>query len=170
MNSHPHYLGHRQRLRERFIKNGLAGFANSEVVELLLCLAIPRADVKPTAEALIARFGNLKGIMDAPLDDLQAINGIGAVSPVALRVICEAANLYLQQSAEQRDSRSFIPLLAMSEKPRLFRPICSLTQEGFGCIERCRLEGLDTFESLLQAVGSITSRTEPRGHGIALII
>jgi DNA repair protein RadC len=104
MNSHPHYLGHRQRLRERFIKNGLAGFADYEVVELLLCLAIPRGDVKPTAKALIARFGNLKGIMDAPLEELQGIKGIGTVSPVALRIIREAANLYFQQSAEQRDS------------------------------------------------------------------
>ena len=42
----PHYFGHRKRLRERFLKNGLGGFADYEVVELLLTLAIPRLDVK----------------------------------------------------------------------------------------------------------------------------
>jgi DNA repair protein RadC len=104
MNLHPHYLGHRQRLRERFIKNGLEGFADYEVIELLLSLAIPRGDVKPMAKSLIARFGNLKGILDAPLDQLQEIKGIGPVTPVALRIIREAANLYLQESAEQQDS------------------------------------------------------------------
>jgi DNA repair protein RadC len=63
----PHYLGHRKRLGERFIKNGLEGFSNYEIVELLLTLAIPRLDVKEPAKALIARFGNLRGILDAPL-------------------------------------------------------------------------------------------------------
>ncbi len=47
----PHYLGHRQRLRERFIKSGLSGFADYEVVELLLTLAIPRLDAKEQAKA-----------------------------------------------------------------------------------------------------------------------
>lgn len=80
----PHYQGHRQRLRRRFIKNGLDGFADYEVMELLLTLAIPRADVKQPAKALIARFGNLRGILDAPIEELQAVKGIGTVAPVAL--------------------------------------------------------------------------------------
>jgi len=63
----PHFHGHRQRLRDRFVKSGLAGFADYEVVELLLTLAIPRADVKQPARALLARFGSLRGILNAPL-------------------------------------------------------------------------------------------------------
>lgn len=51
------YVGHRQRLRERFEKNGLEGFANYEVLELLLTLAIPRSDVKGPAKELIAGLG-----------------------------------------------------------------------------------------------------------------
>ncbi len=69
----PHYHGHRQRLRKRFIKNGLYGFADYEVVELLLTLAIPRSDVKEPAKALIARFGNLRGILDASIAELPEI-------------------------------------------------------------------------------------------------
>lgn len=99
----PHSQGHRQRLRERFQKSGLAGFADYEVVELLLTLAIPRADVKQPAKALIARFGNLRGILDAPIDELRAVRGIGKVTPVALQIIKAAATLYLQQSSEGRD-------------------------------------------------------------------
>lgn len=100
----PHYHGHRQRLRERFVKSGLAGFADHEVVELLLTLAIPRSDVKEPAKALIARFGNLRGILDASLEDLRAVPGIGSVTPVALHIIKAAATLYLQQSSEGQDS------------------------------------------------------------------
>ena len=61
-----HYLGHRGRLRERFAKSGLQGFSDYEVIELLLTLAIPRSDVKQPAKALIARFGNLRGVTKAP--------------------------------------------------------------------------------------------------------
>ena len=99
----PHYHGHRQRLRERFLKSGLASFADYEVVELLLTLAIPRSDVKQPAKALIVRFDNLRGILDAPIEELQSVSGIGSVAPVALRIIKEAATLYLQQSGEDRD-------------------------------------------------------------------
>jgi DNA repair protein RadC len=96
----PHYLEHRQRLRGRFVKSGFRGFTNHEVVELLLTLAIPRHDVKPLAKALLAKFGSLRGILDAPLQELQSVKGMGTVTPVALHVIREASNLYLQQSAE----------------------------------------------------------------------
>lgn len=99
-----HYHGHRQRLRERFMKSGLAGFADYEVIELLLTLAIPRSDVKQPAKALIARFGNLRGILDAPIEELRAVPGIGKVTPVALQIIKAAATLYLQQCGEGRDS------------------------------------------------------------------
>jgi DNA repair protein RadC len=100
----PHFLGHRKRLRDRFLKSGLNGFADHEVVELLLTLAIPRSDVKQPAKALVARFGNLRGILDAPIEELRTVPGIGSVTPVALHIIKATATLYLQQSSEGRDS------------------------------------------------------------------
>jgi len=100
----PHYHGHRQRLRARFVKSGLGGFADYEVVELLLTLAIPRSDVKQPAKALIAQFGSLKGVLDAPIEELRAVFGIGNVTPVALKIIRAAATLYLQQCSEGLDS------------------------------------------------------------------
>ncbi len=96
----PHYLGHRQRLRERFLKSGLAGLADYEVVELLLTLAIPRSDVKQPAKRLLKRFGSLRGILDAPIEELREIDGIGSVTPIALQIIRAAATLCLQLAAE----------------------------------------------------------------------
>ena len=141
------YLGHRQRLRDRFVKNGFAGFADYEVLELLLTLAIPRSNVKGPAKALIARFGNLRGILDAPLEELQAVKGLGAVAPVALRIIRDAASLYLQQSAEQRDSFSDPDALARFWRAR----IGALTNEVFqvaylDSAYRLLRDGIETLE------------------------
>lgn len=74
-----------------------------EVVELLLTLAIPRKDVKERAKLLRKQFGNLKGILDAPLEEVSTIKGIGSVTPVALKIIKSIATLYLQQAAENRN-------------------------------------------------------------------
>lgn len=94
--------GHRKRLRERFQKSGLEGFGEHEVVELLLTLCVPRQDVKPRAKALLAKFGSLKGILDASADELQEVSDIGSVTPVALRIVKEIAKRYLQETAQTR--------------------------------------------------------------------
>ncbi len=115
----PPYHGHRQRLRERFLNSGLSGFAEHEVVELLLTLCIPYRDVKPSAKALLDKFGNLRGILDAPVPDLQQVAGIGQVAPVALRIVRETATLYLQQHAEYGTALSSPHALANFWRTRL---------------------------------------------------
>lgn len=102
--NHPHYIGHRQRLRDRFLKSGFEGLADHEVVELLIMMTVPYCDVKERAKSLLNRFENLRGILDAPVEELRSIKGIGPVTPVALKIIKAAATLYLQQSSEGRDS------------------------------------------------------------------
>ena len=97
------HAGHRQRLRDRFQKSGLEGFADYEIVELLLTLAIPHSDVKQPAKELIRRFGDVRGVLDAPSADLRAVPGIGKVAPVALKIVKAAATLYLQQESEAGD-------------------------------------------------------------------
>lgn len=101
--SHARFHGHRQQLRERFLRCGLEAFNDREAVELLLTLVIPCADVQPPASDLIARFGSLRGILDAPLEELRGTKGIGAVTPAALQIVRASAVLYLQQTAEQSE-------------------------------------------------------------------
>jgi len=98
----PHYLGHRQRLRDKFIKSGPEALADYELVELILTLAIPRSDVKKPAKALLERFGSLRNILDASIHELQETPGLGKVAPIALKIVRAAATIYLMQSSEEK--------------------------------------------------------------------
>ena len=68
---------------------------------MLLTLAIPRLDVKQPAKALLERFGSLRGVLDAPLAELRSVKGIGEVASISLKVIREAATLYLLETSEE---------------------------------------------------------------------
>ena len=64
----PHYHGHRDRLRERFLLGGPDALPDYELLELVLFMAIPRRDIKPLAKELIAKFGNLAGVLNASIE------------------------------------------------------------------------------------------------------
>lgn len=88
--------GHRARLRARFVKAGLTGFHDYEVLELLLTFAIPRRDVKPYARALLVRFGSLRAVFDSRLEDLQSVENIGPSAATLIALLKETADLYLK--------------------------------------------------------------------------
>lgn len=71
------HAGHRSRMRHRFFCTGLDGFADHEVLEFLLFYAIPRQDVNPMAHALMNKFGTLPGVLDASVEDLCTVYGVG---------------------------------------------------------------------------------------------
>lgn len=93
----PHYLGHRQRLRERFLKSGPEALSDYEFLELLLCLGIPRRDVKPIAKALIKRFGSFAGVVSAPPHLLKETDGVGDSAVVALKLARASAQMLLKE-------------------------------------------------------------------------
>ncbi|MGE5504710.1 MAG: RadC family protein [Actinomycetota bacterium] len=86
----PHYLGHRKRLRQRFLEAPEA-LPDYEILELLLAIAIPRSDVKPLAKQLIDRFGSFADVISATPEQLMGVSGIKDTSSTALKVVREAA-------------------------------------------------------------------------------
>ncbi len=94
--------GHRRRLREKFIKSGLAGFHDYEIVELLLTLGSPRKDCKQPAKEAIKRFQTLRGVLAAPLDELQQIDGIGPHSAAGIKLVQEVAREFLKEKILER--------------------------------------------------------------------
>ena len=99
----PHYLGHRERLRERFQKVGSEGLHDYELLELLLAYAIPRRDTKPIAKKLIDRFGGLGGVLDASFDELKEVPGLSSTSPTLIRLVKEIFGAYLAEEMKGRD-------------------------------------------------------------------
>jgi len=89
--------GHRKRLRDKFIKSGLKGFHDYEIVELLLTLGSPRKDCKPQAKEAIKRFKTLRGVLEAPSEELQEIDGIGPHNAFGIKLMQEVAREFLKE-------------------------------------------------------------------------
>src|SRR6201996_1566105 len=85
----PHYLGHRERLRDRATDAGLAALPDYELLELILFRAIPRGDVKPLAKQLLARFGSLAGVLGASAEELTTGKGVGPTLALDLTLLHE---------------------------------------------------------------------------------
>jgi len=98
----PHYHGHRDRLRERFLIGGADALPDYELLELLLFMAIPRRDVKPLAKELILKFGNLAGVLNAPVNELEKCDGLSDTTIIALKAVQSSAHRMLKQEVMNR--------------------------------------------------------------------
>ncbi|MBI1407498.1 MAG: DNA repair protein RadC [Caulobacter sp.] len=85
-----HRVGHRERLRDRAMKGGLAALPDYELLELFLFRSIPQGDVKPRAKDLIQRFGSLSAVLAASVEDLCTVKGIGKAVALDLAALHEA--------------------------------------------------------------------------------
>ncbi|MEP9373333.1 DNA repair protein RadC [Mesorhizobium sp. KR1-2] len=99
----PHYLGHRQRLRERFRQSGPETLSDYELLELLLFRSIPRADTKERAKALLKRFGSLAEVLGAPEHLLREVENIGEGAAMDLKIVAAAAQRMTRGEIEGRE-------------------------------------------------------------------
>ena len=86
--------GHRHRLKQRFLQQGLDGFTDIQVLELLLFYAIPRRDTNPIAHALLQKFGSLRQVLDASVEDLMKVGGITESTATLISSIPQFAKAY----------------------------------------------------------------------------
>ncbi len=98
----PHYAGHRQRLRERFIVAGDEALQDYELLELLLFMAIPRRDVKPLAKALLNHFGSLPELMSAPHSAISQMDGVSENTATAIKTVTAIAHRMMKQEFMQK--------------------------------------------------------------------
>ena len=100
----PHYHGHRQRLRERFLQAGADALADYEILELVLFAAIRQRDVKPLAKALIERFGGFAEVFAASRAQLGEYLGEGVISQ--LKIVEAAAHRFSRAQVMQKPALS----------------------------------------------------------------
>jgi len=94
--------GHRDRLRRKFLQGGLAGFLDSEIIELLLIVGTPRRDCKGPAREALREFKTFRGVLEAPAGELQRIPGIGPRNLFGIKLIQEVARRYLKDRMMSR--------------------------------------------------------------------
>ncbi|MCL0106076.1 hypothetical protein M1N60_02165 [Thermodesulfovibrionales bacterium] len=104
----PNGEGYRKRLREKFLKSGIAGFHDYEIIELLLTLGTPRTDCKQQAKEAIKRFKTLRGVLGAPLKELQEIKGIGPHNVFGIKLIQEVAREFLKEKITEKTTLQVI--------------------------------------------------------------
>ena len=103
-NDEPDYLGHRERLRRRFLLGGGRDMPDYELLELLLTIAIPRRDVKPLAKELIRKFGSFAEVVNAPLEELMLVKGVKENTAAVLRIVRECSVRSSWQSLRGMDA------------------------------------------------------------------
>ncbi len=88
------HKGHRQRLKSRFLKQGLADFEDHNVLELLLFFAIPQGDTNETAHKLLKEFKTLSNVFDADISDIIKVSGVGEHTATLIKLIPELLSKY----------------------------------------------------------------------------
>jgi DNA repair protein RadC len=95
----PMHENHRDRLRERFLSEGLDSFEPHQALEMLLFYCVPRRDTNELAHRLISHFGSLAGVLDAHASELEEVEGMGRNSAVLLTMMKPLWRLYRQESS-----------------------------------------------------------------------
>lgn len=93
------FTGHRNRLRERFLKGGEKGIPDYELLELILFSVMPRVDVKPLAKKLLKECGSLPGLLQADIEKLKTIPGVGLSTIATLKAILEVSCRLIKEEA-----------------------------------------------------------------------
>lgn len=93
----PSHFGHRQRLRKRFNEAGIKSLSDYEQLELLLTYAVPRKDMKPVCKRLINEFNKISGVLDAEIQELTEIEGVGEASSTLIKLVRELSTVYLEE-------------------------------------------------------------------------
>ena len=138
---------HRQRVRARYMKDGIQSMADHNIVEFLLFFGVPYKDTNDMAHELVDKFGNLQGVLDAPVEELMKINGIGENAAALIKLthdICvkyneSKQNGKLTMATDNRfmdflsmkyvgESREIVYLLCVDARGRLLQ--CAKVCEG----------------------------------------
>lgn len=112
--------GHRERVRDRFLQEGLSSFSDVQALELLLFYSIPRQDTNPIAHNLLERFGSLQNIFEADVSDIASVEGVGMNSAILIRLLPEMTRKFWINEKKAKAKLRTVEEAAAFIKPILF--------------------------------------------------
>jgi len=173
--------GHRGRLRKKFLQGGLDSFLDYEIVELLLTLGTPRKDCKQIAKDAIKEFRGLRGVLDASLEELQKIKGIGPSNAFGIKLFQamseryerekllekiplgspELVARYLQKNIGYEKKEKFV-ILSLNKRNNLIK----ISVVSMGSLDANVVHPREVFKEAIQcsAAGVILAHNHPSGN------
>lgn len=173
--------GHRERVKELFLKTGLDSFSPHAVIELLLYYAIPQKDTNPTAHELMRKFGSLSAVFDAPLEELMKVNGIGKSTAILIKMIpqlcrryeedlsCGQKTIYDYDEAGKLFAKKFIGrknevvmLMLLDSREKIL--YCDVVNEGSATAANIYIKTVVRLAVRYDAVYAILAHNHPSGE------
>ena len=114
------HKGHRERMKQRFLEEGLDNFTDIQVLELLLFYAIPRTDTNPIAHRLLEYFGSLSQVLEADVEQLKKVPGIGDHAATLLALVIDLCRYYQVNCAQQTEILTTLEDCGKYLVPRFF--------------------------------------------------
>jgi len=175
------HSGHRERLKNQFLKNGLDSFEPHTVLEMLLFYAIPLKDTNPVAHDLLQKFGSLSGVFDAPIEELVQVSGIGKSAAILLKLVPQLSRryqedldrdktvIYSYDEAGRQLIKKFIGrqnevvvLMLLDSKMRVL--FCDVICEGTATAANIYIKKIIRLSARYDAVYAIISHNHPSGN------
>lgn len=145
------HQGHRSRLKNRFLHEGLEHFDEANVLELLLFYAIPQKDTNPIAHELLNRFGSLAGVLEAPVSALEQVPGVGAHAATLLSLITATARYYMINRTAHTEILSTVSQCGDYLVPRFYglrdESVCVLCLDAKCKVLACKIVGQGSVNS-----------------------
>lgn len=174
------HKNHRERMRKRFLENGLENFAEHEILELMLYYAIPRGDVNPLAHRLLNEFGSLAGVFEAHPVDLCKVKGVGDSVATLLTILPPLFQRYQTSKIKEEKfdcteklanylisyyidkPREQVSAVLLDNSCRIIR-ICEV---GEGSASSVRIDTRKLMQSVLKynAASMVLAHNHPRGE------
>ncbi len=174
---------HRQRVRNRYLQEGIKSMADHNILEFLLFFGIPYKDTNDIAHELIERFGNLNGVFDAPLEDLMKVNGIGENTATLIHLTRDIALKYNEEKSMKKmtvglenrisdflklkyagETREMVYLLCINSQGKLQRcvKVCDGSPDSANIDNRMIVESVIRFD----AANVILAHNHPQGFAV----
>ncbi|WP_457942163.1 JAB domain-containing protein [Caproiciproducens sp. LBM24188] len=175
------HSGHRERVKNKFLAEGLDHFEPHEVLELLLYFAIPLKDTNPIGHELLQRFGSLSGVFNAPFEELLQVDGIGRSAATLIKLIPEISRCY-QENLNSEKHRIYcideaakyllpkyigraneaVTLMLLDSKSRVL--YCGIVNEGSAVTANIYIKQIVRLAVQYNAVYAILSHNHPSGN------